>query len=195
MKPYDKYAAQSEMFMVSIIPMMLSYLPKDGTHYEVLDIGSRSGHGAALLQRVLSKNAGARISMNVIASNLNEQETLWLKDCFGEELPCVTFDVNNDEQRELVGTYDIVIASHMIEHTKDTKQTFRNIASMAKKMFIIACPYMEEKLHHGTWWHDSSVGKETLIDIIPPNQCIVIDDVGYPYCKCFYGIYLKGERK
>ena len=80
MKPYDKYAAQSEMFMVSIIQMMLSYLPKDGTHYEVLDIGSRSGHGAALLQRVLSKNAGARISMNVIASNLNEQETLWLKD-------------------------------------------------------------------------------------------------------------------
>lgn len=191
MKYYDKHAAQSEMFMVHIIPLLLSQLELNGRHLSILDVGSRSGHGAALLQRVLSREAQTRLSADVTASNLNKEETLWLKDCFGDELPCITFDVNDDYQRQYYGKFDIVIASHMIEHTKDPHETFRNIASMAKELFVIACPYMEEKLHHGTWWHDSSIDNTVLFDITYPAKFVIQNDINYPYCDCFYGIYKK----
>lgn len=189
-EPYDKCARQTEYFMVRCLSMLLEELPL-GRGYTLLDLGARSGHGSGLIQRLFQKDGGLGIEIEVFSSNFNHEENLWFNEFQWGITPKV-IDVNSDH---FLDGFDIVIASHMIEHTKNPHDTFRNIAALAKKYFIIACPYKEQKLYHGSWWHDASIDGTVLFGIQAPiKHKIVNADAGYPYSSCYYGLYRGGVQ-
>jgi hypothetical protein len=180
--------------MTTIMDLLFSYLittVTNRTHVSILDIGSRTGHGADLVRRTMAPEADVQISATVTATNKFEEEVAWAK-VMCPLLDVKLFDVNVKEDRERIGKFDIVIASHMIEHTENPEETFDNIASMAKDYFVIACPYEEVELDHVTWKHDSRISGNLLLTGKNGKRIIrktIRKDVSYPYCHCFYGLY------
>lgn len=132
--------AQSIGFMVELIPLMYPFLAQleEKKVIECLDVGSRTGAGAALMADLFqSYFSMLRIdvdSIDIDTTFHDYQIARWAH----LRRPLVG-DIFAVEDR----SYDIVICSHTIEHIKDPLPFARRLTQIAREFVFIYCPFEE----------------------------------------------------
>lgn len=130
--------AQSLQFMVDLLPHLQEILKEQprGSTLRVLDLGPGSGMGTALLAQMYErKRLGYRLK--VTALDIVPAFRWYL----AATTPLVRFvqaDLFDHEE-----TYDVVIASHVIEHVPDPMPLIRRMQEVARLGVLIAAPFEE----------------------------------------------------
>lgn len=184
---YDRFARQTEYFMMRCMSLLIPYLERG--RYTLLDLGARSGHGSGLVKRMFEPGGGLGIEIEVSACNLTQEENIWFKSNDWGIEPFILDAQNGEDFLKSGQKYDIVICSHMIEHTTNPQKVMSFVNDITNKFFVIACPWKEKKLDHGDWHHDSSIDEDVLLKYRPAKNFVSEFDPGYPLSPCIYAIY------
>lgn len=135
---YAKGDRQSRQFMADILPTIRRYIRNfpEGTTFDVLDVGPGTGSGTQLLASLYeTKQMGYRL--NVSTTDISEHYVNYmLAFC-----PTVTPGVGNIFSMD--STYDIVIASHVIEHVPEWREFARRLQETARGAVFLCAPYRE----------------------------------------------------
>src|SRR5690606_30439678 len=106
--------AQSKQFMMQIAPYVQNYMRKQGkgARFDILDVGSRTGHGSNLLAslyQTMELGYRARVTAIDIDPTYHHYARFFCR-----------YIVHRVATLESIQrSYDIVIASHVIEHVED----------------------------------------------------------------------------
>ena len=146
--------------MVEIIP----YLHRLYGHYpegiwrSVLDVGPQTFAGTAILATVHAANSFSRLKLDVHALDITD-EFKYIKDIIAPTVHFHVGDIYEFNQRK----FDIVIASHVVEHTKEPIRFMRRLQELAKEFVIIACPWREYPLTSPD--HEVTIDKGVTMEI------------------------------
>jgi SAM-dependent methyltransferase len=129
---------QSIQFMIDLLPWIQKLMAQHprGHRFEVLDVGPGTGLGTALLAS-LYRQANLGYRMNVSALDISRLYQRYIP-AITEYVPFIREDVFSHE-----GTYDIVIASHVIEHLTDPVPFCRRLQELARLAVFIVTPFNE----------------------------------------------------
>lgn len=129
---------QSLQFMVDLLPHLQKALAEHprGSRLDVLDVGPGSGLGTALLAEMYQKRRlGYRLK--VTALDIVPSFEWYLK----ATTPRVRFV--QEDLFDHAGRYDIVIASHVIEHVPDPLPLIRRMQDVARHAVFVVAPFKE----------------------------------------------------
>jgi 2-polyprenyl-3-methyl-5-hydroxy-6-metoxy-1,4-benzoquinol methylase len=139
----QKGIPQSMLYMVEIIPLLhhlyLS-LPENETK-SVLDVGPQNFAGTALLADLHSKASFNRLKLQVSAVDIVRKFTL-LKQLIAPEIEFFVGNVYDIYPRK----FDVVIASHVVEHVPDPLGFVRALQRIANDFVIVSAPWKEAPL-------------------------------------------------
>jgi SAM-dependent methyltransferase len=163
----ETYGVQSVHFMIDLLPHLQRVMAQyeKGHWFEVLDVGPGTGHGTAALAAMYREpNLGYR--MNVTALDISTLYKYYLPTIS----PYVNFvqaDVFKHKK-----TYDIVIASHVIEHLTDPIPFCRRLQDIAAKAVFIVAPFKEpaDALTRG---HAGVIDDDTVAALAPDSYSVV----------------------
>ena len=162
----ETYGIQSMQFMIDLLPWiqrLLAQYPR-GHRFEVLDVGPGTGHGTALLA-TLYRQAHLGYRMNVSALDINRLYQRYIP-AITEYVPFIRDDVFTHR-----GTYDIVIASHVIEHLDDPIPFCHRLQELARLAVFIVTPF-KEPADHLTKGHVGVVDDDT-VKLLEPDAFTV----------------------
>lgn len=115
-------------------------------HMSLLDVGARTAAGTALLRAIHHPASFARLKLNrVTALDLDEAAI----QAAASEYPDLEYLVIDVAKLKGLDAWDIVLASHTIEHVNDPVGFIEALANVAKQYVIIACPFAEQNLSVG----------------------------------------------
>lgn len=155
--------AQSLQFMVDLLPhiqKLIGTYPRK-TKFTVLDVGPGLGTGTELLAQMYSRvRLGYRMKVTAI------DITTAFRDYLLAIAPRVTFVHGDVFERE--EKYDIIIASHVIEHVPDPIGFSKRLQELANIAVFVAAPYDEpaDKLIPG----HIQVIDDAVIDALKPTS-------------------------
>ena len=131
--------SQSIGFMTELIPYLYPILLDSGqTLLEVLDVGTRTGAGTALLSDLFQTyHSRAQLAIDTIDIDPTfvdyQNSRYWnLRRAFCGDI----FDLKAE-------SYDLIICSHTIEHIPDPIPFVRQLQKIAKLCAVFYCPYEE----------------------------------------------------
>jgi len=124
----------------------------------VLDVGSRTGAGLALLRLIHHPSAFTRLKFDPVAGidldpAFEATAALDFPDVSG-----MTGDIANLPEK----SWDVVICSHTIEHIEDAENFVRLLERLARKYVVLACPFEEADRVPG---HVRSIGPKFFNDL------------------------------
>jgi hypothetical protein len=144
---------QSRVFMISIIKVLHRlYELRPDKNKSVLDVGPHFMGGTTLLKELHSSGSFTRLKLDVSCIELDARFESACKE-IDPEMPYLIGDV-----KDLPQPFDIIIASHVIEHVSDMIAFGKVLKSKARDFVIFACPWRESPLATGGHLH--SIGKE-----------------------------------
>lgn len=118
------------------------YLVRRFTNEEtmsVLDVGSRTGAGAALLRLLHHPWAYTSLKFDpVVALDIEPDIKRFVETEF-KDIQAVCEDIHNVPDK----SYDLVICSHTIEHLYDIPPFLHQLERVARRAVLIACPIDE----------------------------------------------------
>lgn len=130
--------AQSKQFMMQILPTVQAYMrqfPK-GHKFRILDVGPGTGHGAQLLASLYqTMELGYRAQVettDITPTNFDYMQ-----------LFCRYVKPRLQNVDDIKDVFDVVIASHVIEHVPDWKPFARRLTELSSGIVIICAPYRE----------------------------------------------------
>jgi SAM-dependent methyltransferase len=134
----ETYGTQSIQFMIDLLPHIQQLLAgqKRGSRFDVLDVGPGTGHGTALLASLYRGNR-LGYQLTVSALDISRQYEHYIP-AITPHVPFIRENVFNHQRR-----YDIVIASHVIEHLSDPVPFVRRLQEIARLAVFIAAPFNE----------------------------------------------------
>ncbi|AQA17035.1 hypothetical protein BST95_01210 [Halioglobus japonicus] len=110
----------------------------DGGIKRVLDVGSRTGAGSALLQKIHHPESFSAVRMQVEAIDIEEKFEPYV-NAFSPEISYTVGDIFDLP----ANSREIVICSHTIEHVSNPAAFIDRLCDIAKEFVIIACPFEE----------------------------------------------------
>ncbi len=144
---------QSRVFMVSIIKVLHRLYEFNAKKPRtLLDVGPHYLGGTTLLQELHSENSFTRLKLHVSAIDLNEKFKK-AGEQIAPDIPYIIGDV-----KDLKEPFDIVLASHVIEHVEDMVAFGNLLKSKAREYAIFACPWRENPV--STNGHLHSIDKK-----------------------------------
>lgn len=147
---------QSKQFMIDLLPHIQSFLGgyKRGSAFSVLDVGSGTGHGANLLASLYAR-AELGYTLKVTCLDINEHYRRYIEGI------CSYVSFKRQNVFALEESYDLVIASHVVEHVKEAVGFCEQLQRCAREAVFIAAPFEEpeDRLTNG---HVHSLGQEFL---------------------------------
>jgi len=130
--------AQSRQFMQQIMPEIQRYMrdfPK-GSQFRILDVGPGVGSGSQLLAaNYQTMELGYRARVDT--TDINHHYADYMR------IFCRNVRVRTDDIFDITDKYDIVIASHVIEHVPDWRAFAEQLRSLSSGIVIICAPYNE----------------------------------------------------
>lgn len=137
-----KAFAQSLLFMAEIIPLIHRLYAPLGINVTktAVDIGPQTGIGSQLLAEIHAPQSWNKLKLEVSAIDITP---VW-QDVMRIVAPDVSFSVGDvyTETR----TWDLVIASHVIEHVPNPERFVKRLQEMAVDYVIIATPWNESPI-------------------------------------------------
>ena len=131
---------QSTQFMIDLLPHLQRYLASTprGRALDVLDVGPGNGHGTGLLA---SLYATSRLgyTMRVTAVDVVEHYFDYIR-VTSPLVNTMRADVFTMDQR-----FDLVLASHVIEHVPDPVRFCRRLQQLARECVFVVAPYNEPR--------------------------------------------------
>lgn len=144
---------QSRIFMVSIIKILHRlYELRPDKRKTLLDVGPHLMGGSTLLKELHSADSFTRLKLDVSVIDLDNRFEAACRQV-DPDMPYLIGDV-----KDLTEPFDIIIASHVIEHVPDAVAFGRMLRTKARDFVIIACPWRENPIR--TNGHLHSIGKE-----------------------------------
>lgn len=147
---------QSKLFMIEIIPLIHRWYlhESDNTVKTALDIGPQNFAGTALLQEIHDPHTYNKLKLDVSAIDKTDKFSI-LKDILCSKVNFIKGDIY-----DLKGTWDFVIASHVIEHVDEPYKFVKRMQDLARDFAIIACPWNEYPLSNNT--HVNTIDKKFI---------------------------------
>lgn len=149
------FDVQSYVFYCEIMPHLWNLFPNGYCNLSLLDIGSRTGAGAALLQQIHHPESFSRIKMQVTALDIDETFLKYSKT----HHPDLEYLVQDIFDESFARRFDVVVCSHTLEHVPNPSKFLDRIRSLAKQWVIVACPFDEKDLIPG---HVNSISFDFL---------------------------------
>ncbi len=157
-KTLSKGMPQSLLFMVELVPFihrLWGHLP-EGSWRTVLDVGPENFSGTALLAQLHAPNTFNRLKLQVSALDVSDEFAL-LGELVAPDVEFLVGDVASIRGR----AWDMVIASHVVEHVEDPVGFMRRLQGLAREFVVIACPWRENPIV--TPDHASTIDKEVVM--------------------------------
>ena len=139
------FDAQSIAFTCEILPFIWSLYPEGEHVLELLDIGSRTGAGTGLIAYIHQQYAFNRIKVKATALDIDGNYQLYAQNHY----PLVRYMVGDIFNMSFENLFDIVIASHTIEHVSDPVKFIKRLQELSSGHVIVACPFEEKNLIDG----------------------------------------------
>jgi SAM-dependent methyltransferase len=139
----DKADTQAVGFMVDVIGMLRSTLmPRAiGASLSVLDLGGKSGAGSQLLGYLGQAGSFSKAKLGVTCADI---DTTFRDYCRARHPHVEYLDTDVFTTGRL---WDIVIASHVVEHVPHPTEFVRRLRSIARQYVVLAFPYQEDAAH------------------------------------------------
>ncbi len=157
-KAVSKGMPQSLLFMVELVPFihrLWGHLP-EGSRRTVLDVGPENFAGTALLARLHAPESFNRLKLEVSALDIADDFAL-LGELVAPDVELLVGDISSVRGR----AWDMVIASHVVEHVEDPVGFMRHLQGLAREFVVIACPWRERPIV--TPDHVSTIDKEVVM--------------------------------
>lgn len=163
---------QSIQFMIDLLPHIQDLIKEHprGRVFDVLDVGPGLGLGTALLAQLYSRSRlGYR--MRISALDISPVYKHYLP-AITPHVPFIVEDVFDHQK-----TYDIVIASHVIEHMTDPIPFCRRLQEVARLAVFIVAPFNEpaDNLTKGHF----GVIDEGIVEAIKPEWYEVVHSAAW----------------
>jgi 2-polyprenyl-3-methyl-5-hydroxy-6-metoxy-1,4-benzoquinol methylase len=135
-------ANQSRSFMSDALPhiyRLFSNWPADKT-LTVLDVGANTGAGAALLADLHHPASCSGLKMAVTALDISDLYIDYASVCF----PSIDYVVQDIFSIPPDRQWDLVIASHVIEHVEAPFNFLARLKQLARLELLVLCPFDEK---------------------------------------------------
>lgn len=171
----EMWTAQSQAFVVDCVPHILDVLRANHTRKEcvtLLDVGSATGAGTALLKSLLSTQM---LWCPVEVTGLDIFDTRLV--CAKNNFPDFDYVVESvfDHER----TYDYVYCSHTVEHVEDPDAFIGRLTELARRNVFVYTPFAEEERIAGHRWHIT----EAFYDAFTATRFVKIKSPGWYWGK------------
>lgn len=150
------HATSQALSFYSDISRFLFERVKTAQTLSLLDIGSRIGLGPAFLRAMYHPQSYASLKLDPVSAIDIDPAFEPSARVDYPDIEAITGDAFKLPSGR---TWDIVMSSHMIEHTDDPATVLENMKKIANRMAVIACPYHEEDLIQ---WHSSRITYKML---------------------------------
>jgi 2-polyprenyl-3-methyl-5-hydroxy-6-metoxy-1,4-benzoquinol methylase len=158
--------------MIDLLPHLQRLLAEHprGRTFDVLDVGPGTGLGTALLASMYRRGRlGYR--MNVTALDISPAYQHYIP-AITPYVPFVREDVFDHDR-----TYDIVIASHVIEHIEDPVPFVRRLQELARLAVFVVAPF-NEPADNLTTGHVGVID-EALVTELDPTEWSTMHSVSW----------------
>jgi hypothetical protein len=137
--PELRAGAQSKQFMMQLLPIVQKYMRAYpyAHRFNILDVGPGTGHGSQLLASMYQTGQlgyRARVVTTDVAPHYVNYMKLFCPN---------TAPIQKDIFR-IDSFYDIVIASHVIEHVRDWKGFVRQLQRISSGIVVLCAPLEED---------------------------------------------------
>lgn len=130
--------AQSRQFMIQILPFVREYMRsfEQGSCFDILDVGPGTGFGSNLLA-ALYQTVQLGYRARVVTADVDPDYIDFMK------IFCRYVVPKHIDIADIDRTFDIVIASHVIEHVIEWKVFLERLCALSTGIVIICSPYDE----------------------------------------------------
>jgi SAM-dependent methyltransferase len=140
-----RFDVQSFVFATEMLPVLWDLYPTGIVNLTLLDVGSRTGAGTALLQYLHHPASFSRIKLRTTALDIDPSYLDYARVHF----PDVEYVVGDIFDPQFTQGFDIVLCSHTLEHVPDPHGFLARLRALAKAWVIVACPFAEKDLIPG----------------------------------------------
>jgi SAM-dependent methyltransferase len=132
--------AQSKQYMVHLLPHIHRYMRRfpARTHFSILDVGPGAGFGSNLLGSLYSLpqlGYTAAVDTTDITQTYIRFAKVFCRHIIPHQIDIFA----------LKKTYDIVIASHVLEHVPAWREFVRRLRELSKGIVVVSAPLNEEQ--------------------------------------------------
>jgi len=135
--------SQSELFAAEVIPIIHRLYDAEPVNVEksFLDIGPQNFAGTRLIQSIHQPSSNTKLKLKMSALDVHARfrplQQLLVPDC-----EFIVADLFTIEGR----TWDMILASHVIEHVPDPQRFVRKMQELARDYVIVAAPWNEDPI-------------------------------------------------
>lgn len=182
--------AQSKQFMAQLLPTIQSYMRSfpQKTHFSILDVGPGAAFGSNLLASMY-KQPFLGYTATVHTTDIVDHYIRFAKVFCRYVVP------HQEDIFDMQRSYDIVIASHVIEHVPQWKAFVQRLREISRGVAIVCSPYREnpEMLTRG----HCNIFDDEMIEEMKPDRVQLMESPAWgqfmaPPYKMFVAT-LKGE--